>query len=242
VSDDSDTSGPPESAWRRFSHWDASRAEASTGVWAERRRLATAMRRVIERLVRSDAPEAELAAAADRLEEYAAHLETHPRNPRYEGFAEASTAGDVRAFLDQSPVIGLANPLAPPLDLRASEDGTRVEGRVHFGSAYEGPPGCVHGGWIAATFDETLGFAQSLSAHPGMTGTLTVRYRRPTPLHTDLRFDAWVDRVEGKKVFAAGTLHAGETLTAEANGIFISIDPSKFAGLLEVRATRERGD
>lgn len=223
----------------RFSHWDASQAEASTTLWVERRRLAAAMRRVIELLVRSDAPEAELRTAADRLEEYAAHLETHPRNPRYEGFAEASTAGDVRAFLDQSPVIGQANPLAPPLELRASEDRTRVDGRVRFGSAYEGPPGCVHGGWIAATFDETLGFAQSLSAHPGMTGTLTIRYRKPTPLHTELRFEAWVDRVEGRKVFARGTLHAGDLLTAEAEGIFVSIDPGKFAGLLDARARQE---
>lgn len=235
VSDETEL-GP---AARRYSHWDASQAEAPTGVWAERRRLAAAMRQVIERLVRSDAPEAELATAADRLEEYAAHLATHPRNPRYEGFAEASTAGDVGAFLDQSPVIGRSNPLAPPLELRSSEDGMRVEGRVRFGSAYEGAPGCVHGGWIAATFDEALGFAQSLSAHPGMTGTLTIIYRQPTPIHTDLRFEAWVDRVEGRKVFARGTLHAGELLTAEADGIFISIDPSRFSALLEARAARE---
>ena len=43
---------------------------------------------------------------------------------------------------------------------------------------------------VAAAFDEVLGFVQSLSGRPGMTGTLTVRYRKPTPLHTELRFDA----------------------------------------------------
>ena len=228
-----------DSGWRKFSHWDASRAEVCGGVWGERRRLARAMRAVIERLVRSDAPEAEMKAAADRLEEYAAQLDTHPRNPRYEGFAEAAPAGDVGAFLDQSPVIGRANPLAPPLELRAAEDGLRVHGRVRFGSAYEGAPGCVHGGWFAAAFDEALGFAQSLSSHPGMTGTLTVRYRKPTPLHSELRMECWVDRVEGRKVFATGTLHAGDVLTAESEGIFISIDPSRFLALLRDRAVRE---
>jgi acyl-coenzyme A thioesterase PaaI-like protein len=232
VSDDSE-------GWKKFSHWSASAEEVTEGAWAERRRLASAMRRVIEVLVHSDAPEAELRTAADRLEEYATHMEGHPRNPRYEGFAEASASGDVRAFFDHSPLIGRANPLAPPLQLEADEAAQRIYGRVHFGSAYEGPPGCVHGGWVAAAFDEALGFAQSLSASPGMTGTLTVRYRKPTPLHTDLRFECWVDRVEGRKVFAAGTLHAGDLLTAEAEGIFISIDPGRFAHLLEARSSQE---
>lgn len=225
---------------RITSHWDASARQVTGGKWAERRRLAAAMREVIRLLVRSDAPERELRIAADRLEEYAAHLRTHPRNPRYEGFAEASPAGDVAAFFDQSPIIGQSNPLAPPVSLKATEDGMRVVGEVHFTSPYEGAPGCVHGGWVAAAFDEALGFAQSLSASPGMTGTLVVRYRNPTPLGSDLRIEAWVERVEGRKVFAAGTLHAGETLAAEAEGIFVSIDPSRFQRLLEARAERER--
>ena len=37
-----------------------------------------------------------------------------------------------------------------------------------FGSAYEGPPGCVHGGFVAAAFDEVLGFVQSLGGQPGL--------------------------------------------------------------------------
>jgi len=234
---------PEESGERRIlTHWDASAVEAAEGAWAERRRLAGAMRRVIALLVRSDAPEAELRAAADRLEDYARHLETHPRNPRYEGFAESSPAGDVGAFFDQSPIIGRANPLAPPLALEAVGDGTRVRGHARFGAPYEGPPGCVHGGWVAAAFDEVLGFAQSLTGTPGMTGTLTIRYRRPTPLETDLHFEARVERSEGRKRFVQGTVTAAGQLTAEAEGIFVAIDPERFRRLLEERARRsERG-
>jgi acyl-coenzyme A thioesterase PaaI-like protein len=233
----------PSNPDRKFStHWDASAREATPGAWAERRRLAAAMRRVIALLVRSDAPEAELRAAADRLEAYAAHLETHPRNLRYEGFAESSPAGDVDAFFDQSPIIGRANPLAPPLSLEAAPDGSRVFGHAHFGDPYEGPPGCVHGGWVAAAFDEVLGYAQSLGGSPGMTGTLTIRYRRPTPLNTDLRFEAWLERSEGRKRFVRGTVAAGGVVTAEAEGIFIAIDVNRFARLLEERARLQRGD
>ena len=57
-----------------------------------------------------------------------------------------------------------------------------------------------------------------------MTGSLTVRYRKPTPLHREIHFAGRVDRVEGRKIFTSGTLFDGETLCAEADGLFISID------------------
>ncbi len=72
-------------------------------------------------------------------------------------------------------------------------DAHGVIGHANFGVAYEGPPGYVHGGIIAAAFDEVLGMAQSLTGNPGMTGTLSIRYRRPDPcLLTELVFEkAW---------------------------------------------------
>jgi acyl-coenzyme A thioesterase PaaI-like protein len=225
-----------ESRRERFlrSHWDPASAEV-TEAWKQKRRLAAAMRLVIERLVASNAPEDELRRAAEQLERYAEHLATHPRLRHFQGYAESANAGDVGAFFDQSPLIGLANPLAPPI--RIAKTGERTaEGRATFGSAYEGPPGCVHGGFIAAAFDEVLGFVQSLSGAGGFTGTLTVRYRVPTPLHVELRFSAAIDRIEGRKIFASGRLHAGETLCAEAEGIFIGGKPEKFVALLEKRA------
>ncbi|MCG8592364.1 MAG: PaaI family thioesterase [Proteobacteria bacterium] len=224
---------------RRFTHWEASAMQA-TGAWAERRRLADAMRTVIQRLAESDAPEQELAAAADALERYAEQLATHPRGKKYEGWSETGPAGSVGAFFDQSPLIGRANPLAPPIQLGADQENKRVEGRVTFGSSYEGPPGCVHGGFVAAAFDEVLGFANSLSGNPGMTARLTVNYRRPTPLLTPLRFEAGLDRVEGRKIFTSGRVYVGDTdqLTAEAEGLFVSVDRSKFIALFEERQRR----
>jgi acyl-coenzyme A thioesterase PaaI-like protein len=221
-----------------FTHWDSAKLRA-TGAWAQKRRLAAAMRLVIGRLVESNAPEAELAAAADGLERYAERLTTHPRLRRLEGFAETATAGDVAAFFDQSPIIGLSNPLAPPISVRAIGD-RKAEAHARFGAAYEGPPGSVHGGWVAAAFDEVLGFAQSLTGSPGFTGTLTIRYRKPTPLHTDLRFEASVTGVERRKIFCEGRLYAGELLTAEAEGIFISADRERFQALLAQRELLEK--
>ena len=58
--------------------------------WEQKRRLASAMRMVIERLVPSDAPEDELRTAADALERYAEQLKKHPRLTRVLGHAARS--------------------------------------------------------------------------------------------------------------------------------------------------------
>jgi len=218
---------------KSWPYWSSAHLEAQ-GSWAERRRLAKAMREVIDRLVTSDAPEAELRAAADALERYAQRLASHPRRALPAGFAETANAGDVGAFFDYSPLIGLSNPMAPPISLHI-EGSDVVRGTVTFGVAYEGPPGHVHGGFIAAAFDEVLGFAQSTTGHPGMTGRLTIHYRKPTPLQRELRFEARVVRVEGRKIFTEGHLYAGQVLTAEAEGLFVSVDLGRMGELARLR-------
>ena len=204
---------------------------------AEMRRLASAARLVIERLVATQAPAELLAEAAEALEAVAASLGGQPRGHSFEGFAESANAGDPYAFFDHSPIIGRANPLAPPLDLGIIDG--RVVGSARFGSAYEGPPGAVHGGYVAAAFDEVLGMAQSLGGRPGMTGTLTVRYRRPTPLLTVLRFEGELVRTEGRKIFTTGRLLAGDELTAEAEAVFVTVDFARIAAMMADRARRD---
>jgi acyl-coenzyme A thioesterase PaaI-like protein len=220
-------------------HWDTSKTSGAA-AWEQKRRLARAMRLVIERLVPSNAPEEELRAAAEGLERYAEALMAHPRLKNFHGYAESANAGDVGAFFDQSPMIGLANPLAPPITIGRSGERSAVA-KVTFGSAYEGPPHSVHGGFVAATFDEVLGFVQSLGGNPGMTGTLTVKYRRPTPLHTELTIEAELLRIDGRKIFTAGRILANGVVTAEAEGLFISIDPSRMEELLKEREGYETG-
>jgi acyl-coenzyme A thioesterase PaaI-like protein len=200
--------------------------QPATGRRAEAHRIATAMRRVIDHLVQVAAPEESLRAAADALEKYAERLAQYPVSRSYEGFAETANAGDTNAFFDHSPLIGMANPLAPPI--RLAVVGDKVVGHVNFGVAYEGPPGYVHGGLLAAAFDEVLGMAQSLTGSPGMTGTLSIRYRRPTPLLTELVFEARVTKIEGRKIFTHCAVSADGVVTAEAEGLFIAVGHERF--------------
>ena len=69
-----------------------------------------------------------------------------------------------------------------------------------------------------------------------MTGTLTVRYRRPTPLLAPLELVARHTGKEGRKVYAwGGIYHQGE-LTAEADGIFIEVPPDRMLDIVSGNA------
>jgi acyl-coenzyme A thioesterase PaaI-like protein len=114
-----------------------------------------------------------------------------------------------------------ANPFASPIRLAVANG--KILGRANFGATFEGSPGTVHGGFVAAAFDQVLFMAQSLTGIPAMTGTLTVRYRKPTPLLTELVFEGVVERVEGRKIFTRATASANGVLTAEAEGLFIAV-------------------
>ncbi len=116
-------------------------------------------------------------------------------------------------------VVGLRNAVAPPLTIENDPAG-RAWSSFHLGAAYEGPPGLVHGGVSALLLDQLLGEAAAAGGKPGMTGTLTLRYRRGTPLG-DLRGEAWIDRVEGVKTIVKGHLADADGPTVEAEGIFI---------------------
>lgn len=199
------------------------------------RRVGETMRLVIDRLTATGAPADVLNDVASRISDALGLLSGHPSTRSYQGFAEASGLGRDIAFFDWSPQLGLSNPLAPPIHADVDVERQLVVGRVRFGAAYEGPPGCVHGGFVAAAFDEVLGLAQSLSGQAGMTGTLTIKYRKPTPLHTDLRFEGRLDSINGRKVQTSAELYAGDVLTAEATGLFIAISSAHFSALSDNR-------
>ena len=136
---------------------------------------------------------------------------------------------------------GFANPIAPPVEVWAvlGEGGRReIRGRVTFGFQYEGPPTCVHGGVIAELFDEMLGMCNILVGSGAMTGTLKIRYNRPTPLLAPLEVVARNTGKEGRKVYAWGGLYCDGELTAEAEGIFIEVPPGR---MLDIVTDNARG-
>ena len=191
--------------------------------------LAAAMRRVTSAMVGLIVTDEEIAAATAAVTEVAQRLErvaAPGRRPR----AQPDPVGDAQDFFPTSPVIGFANPVAPPVVVEAVDGG--LVGSAWFDNQYEGPPTCVHGGVLAMVFDEMLGAANIVSGNPGMTGTLTIRYRKPTPLRTRLRLEARFEGREGRKIRTTGAIYHGDLLTAEAEGIFIELIPTRFMSIV----------
>ncbi len=191
-------------------------------VTPQRARLAEAVRHLIDAtLTMEDATEEQLGGAADMTEAVARHLGREPRADE-RGVRSSDVMGH-HDYLPRSPLVGEISPLAPPMTWAPDVEGLAMTGQYH--APYEGPPGYVHGGWVALTFDELLGMTNIASGNPGMTARLTIRYLKPTPLHRPVELRGRTDRVEGRRITATGEMWVDGVKTAEAEGLFVSIDP-----------------
>ena len=225
-------SAPPTVQYsERFEAWER---RAVPPQLAAQFRLASQLRELINDLNLTTAPADVLDGLAKQITRLRAEVAPYPRQPkltftemlaRFAGGELAPGGAETFAHFDHSAFMGAANPLAPPMRLTLRSG--QAEGAVRFGDVYEGPPGHVHGGFVAAILDEVLGAAQASTDQPGMTARLEVQYLAPTPLHTDLRAVGWIERVEGRKIFAVGEVRDGDRVTAKAQGLFLSVDFSR---------------
>lgn len=193
---------------------------ACSREWEAKREVAQAIRELTEALVSSTPDTDTLASIAAALAEHTGALESTQRLYGIKGFAWDGGHGNYGEVNHElNAVAGCSNPVALPLNMWL--DGDRACGTVTCGTAYEGPPGCVHGGFIAAIFDQFLGMAQQAARQPGMTGTLSIRYHSPTPLRRELKLSAQVEALGSRKTRVQGDISYNGKVTATAEGLFI---------------------
>lgn len=179
-----------------------------------------AARRLVSSLLHSgDHTAADMADVAAKLEAIVEHLDEHAPSRQERLVNMWSGEGVTR----HDPVTGPENTIAPPLHIMGCDDGS-VQAKVTLGLPYQGPPGCVHGGVSAMLLDHLLGVANHWGPGPsGMTGTLTLRYHRPTPLFEELTLRGKQEKVDGRKIFTNGTLsNAAGEVCVSAEGLFIA--------------------
>jgi acyl-coenzyme A thioesterase PaaI-like protein len=147
-----------------------------------------------------------------------------------EGWSTISIASDTPGFawreddltsvMPYSPISGKRNPIAPPIRLW-KEGENEVRGEAIFSPTYAGPPNAVHGGIIAAVFDEILAMSNVVSGNAGFTGTLTIKYHDKTPLNTPIELRGINVRQDGRKQLSRGEMRVDGKITATAEGLFI---------------------
>ena len=150
----------------------------------------------------------------------------------------ATTNGRVRGY--GNAVVGLRNPIAPPLRIVQDKVEGSASSEFELSPLFEGPPGKVHGGVAALVLDQVFGEAAAAGGSPGMTGTLTLRYRKPTALGK-ASAKAWVDQRNGIKTVVKGWLKdADGEVTVEAEGLFILPRWARVRGGTRAHGDRER--
>ena len=191
-----------------------------------------ALRELVHALVSADADDATLARTATIVRDAVAELEHVPRTERQvpdfaAGAGPHSTAGPALDPMADRAVAGSANPTAVHLETR--REGDDVVADVWFGPAFVGAPGRVHGGMVAAVFDDITGFVLTHVGEPGFTGRLEVTYRAPVPIETPVEFRARMRGREGRKLTVEAEARLDGRVLATAEALFVLVDPAHFA-------------
>lgn len=183
---------------------------------AARLDLARSARSLLAEFACSQAADSVIEEATASIQHACDLLAQHPKRAGHIRSVEGALTG-LGELSELGPFTGRLHPIAPPF--RLVLNGDRAEAYATYGSQHQGAPGLVQGGFIAATFDELLGVVQAGTLR--LTVDLQVSYRAPAPLHSELRYTTWLERIDGRKAHVSGTLHEGDRLCAEARGLFV---------------------
>ncbi|MFE3543932.1 hypothetical protein ACFXK0_13280 [Nocardia sp. NPDC059177] len=128
--------------------------------------------------------------------------------PRMRDAADPATQ---RVYLDHAFDIGAFNPCFPEYTFDRITTASAA-GRITFPLVHEGPPGLVHGGFLAVFFDAVVQHQSCAVGLAGKTRSMDITYRRPTPVLVELGFD--ITRVVAERGIesTARLLHDGEVL------------------------------
>lgn len=144
--------------------------------------------------------------------------------PRIGGISD----DDRRLYLDHAFDVGAYNACFPEYGFDRI-DGDTAAGTVNFPLAYEGPPGSVHGGFLGVFFDCVIQQHNCATRLSGKTRSLQVKFRRPTPLLTDLRFD--IVRTDGERgLTSTAHLFDGGELLVIGLVETVALPPEKLTG------------
>ncbi|HMS74662.1 PaaI family thioesterase [Gordonia sp. (in: high G+C Gram-positive bacteria)] len=199
--------------------------------------LGAAVRELIDAAIRTEVDDDTIRAATTQISDIAATL----RTTQIDGAFGVRYNSNGSGMAWGNAVIGLSNGVAPPLTLTyPPEGGSAAE--FTLGAPYEGPPGCVHGGISMMVLDAILGSAAARDEQAAYTGTITVRFLRPTFLFTPLKATAHVAERAGRKKIVRGSISDSQGDTVVAEGVFILPKESNARPLTSVDGSAQRPD
>jgi len=122
-------------------------------------------------------------------------------------------------------VCGVANPLGLKLRFYQTSAG-EVSAEYTVSKDYQGYPGVVHGGIVAAMLDETAGRAHMGGYPPRFmfTAHLNIRYRKNVPVGVKLRLVGKAGPSKSRTATATSAIYSPEgDLLAEAEALLVDV-------------------
>jgi acyl-coenzyme A thioesterase PaaI-like protein len=173
-----------------------------------------ALRTLQDRMAAADPPEELAGQVARQLTELADQLGAYAVPERQQ----------LAGHISQLPGRGQA--MAPVIQIEEHSEFS-ARGHVTFGRFYLGGNGAVHGGAIPLAFDELMGRLANTARSPSRTAFLHVNYRHIAPIETRLSIEARFDSESGRKRFLSGRIRDGDTICADAEGLFVALRPGQ---------------
>jgi acyl-coenzyme A thioesterase PaaI-like protein len=193
---------------------------------------AAAIRALVHALAAHDADDDTLRGLASDVRRLLPALEAAPRRtraiPTFDEISSFTPAdGEARRYaMADRAVVGPANGASVDLEMRRVGDEGVAD--VVFGPAFEGALGRVHGGMVAAVFDDLAGFVLALVGSPGFSARLEVAFRAPVPTEVPIEFRVRLREQHGRKLLVEGEARLGGEVLATAETMMITVGQEHF--------------
>ena len=125
---------------------------------------------------------------------------------------------------DKCFVCGKNNADGLHLEIERDNEKLTTKAEIAVPEKFCGWEGIIHGGIISTLLDEIMAYAAFTHDEKGVTGEISVRFRKPMPSNRKVLVEGSVESQKGRIVYTAGKITLDGTLIAEANAKMVRLD------------------
>ena len=127
-------------------------------------------------------------------------------------------------FSEKCFVCGKNNADGLHLDIHRDNEKKAAWAEIAVPDKFCGWEGIIHGGIISTLLDEIMAYSAFTHDEKGVTGEISVRFRKPMPSNKTVKVEGAVESEKGRILYTAGKITLDGILIAEANAKMVRLD------------------
>jgi uncharacterized protein (TIGR00369 family) len=128
------------------------------------------------------------------------------------------------SFSEKCFVCGKNNPDGLHLAIHRDNEEKAAWAEIAVPEKFCGWEGIIHGGIISTLLDEIMAYSAFTHDEKGVTGEISVRFRKPMPSNKTVRVEGCVESERGRILCTTGKITLGDVLIAEATAKMVRLD------------------